>query len=122
MQFSWCTVYVNNMEDSLHFYQDIAGLPLERRFAAGPDQEIAFLGAGETKLELICRKDTKASEIGNDISIGFITESLDDLMKMLEEKNILIAAGPIKPQPFIRFILVKDPNGLTVQFSEHLNP
>lgn len=122
MHFSWCTVHVNNLEESLKFYQDIAGLPLVRRFFAGPDQEIAFLGSDETKLELICRKDTKAVEFGNDISIGFMTESLEDFMKKLKEKNIPIAAGPISPEPSTRFLFVKDPNGLTVQFSEHLNP
>ncbi|SHK23233.1 lactoylglutathione lyase [Anaerocolumna jejuensis DSM 15929] len=122
MHFSWCTVNVNNLEESLKFYQDIAGLPLVRRFFAGPGQEIAFLGSDDTKLELICRKDTKAVEFGKDISIGFMTESLEDFMKKLKEKNIPIAAGPISPEPSTRFLFVKDPNGLTVQFSEHLNP
>lgn len=122
MQFGWCTIQVNNLEESLYFYQEVVGLPLESRFLAGPNQEIAFLGSGETKLELIWHKDGEAVEIGKDISIGFLAEPLDDFMKVLAEKNIPIAAGPIQPNPTIRFIYVKDPNGLTVQFSEHLKP
>ena len=120
MNFSWCTVHVNNLEESLRFYQEIAELPLNERFMAGPDREIAFLGSGETKLELICNKAASVT-FGADISIGFLTECLDEFMKKLEEKNIPIIAGPIQPNPSTRFIFVKDPNGLTVQFSEHIN-
>lgn len=121
MNFSWCTINVINLEESLRFYQEIAELPVDRRFQAGPDREIAFLGSGETKLELICSKDAASVTFGADISIGFLTDSLDDFMKKLEEKNIPIIAGPIQPNPSTRFIFVKDPNGLTVQFSEHIN-
>jgi lactoylglutathione lyase len=51
MKFCWTTITVNNLEESLKFYQEIAGLSLERRFGAGPGSEIAFLGNGETKIE-----------------------------------------------------------------------
>ncbi|BCJ97832.1 VOC family protein [Anaerocolumna chitinilytica] len=121
MNFSWCTVNVINLEESLRFYQEIAELPLDQRFMAGPDREIAFLGSGETKLELICNKAAASVTFGADISIAFSTESLEELMKKLEEKNVPIIAGPIQPNPSTRFIFVKDPNGLTVQFSEHIN-
>lgn len=119
MHFNWCTLHVRNLEESIKFYEEIAGLPLNNRFFAGPDQEIAFLGSGETKLELISRKDDTAVDLGKDISIGFEAVSLDNFMELLKEKNIPVAAGPIQPGPHIRFIYVKDPDGLTVQFSEH---
>ena len=47
------------MEESLKFYQEIVGLNLVRRFNAGPNTEIAFLGDGETKVELMCHKENK---------------------------------------------------------------
>ena len=54
------------MEESLKFYQEIVGLPLNRRFAAGPGVEIAFLGDDGTKVELICSEKIKEVNIGSD--------------------------------------------------------
>ncbi len=53
MKLCWSTLNVNNLEESIKFYTEIAGLEVVNRFKAGPS-EIAFLGSGETKIELIC--------------------------------------------------------------------
>lgn len=116
MKFCWCTINVENMEDSLRFYQEIVGLNLERRFNAGPGMEIAFLGEGETKIELIC--NGKKPSIGEDISVGFVVKSLDDMMDFVSKKGIKIHSGPFSPNPHTSFFHVKDPNGLNVQFVE----
>jgi len=67
MDFSWTTIRVNDMEQSLTFYQEIVQLPLQRRSNLEGDMELAFLGAGETKVELIWRKDEKTAHYGQDI-------------------------------------------------------
>ena len=59
MKFCWTTINVTSMEESLAFYQEIVGLPLMRRFPAGPGMEIAFLGDGETQVELIASASTE---------------------------------------------------------------
>ncbi|MDF2871368.1 MAG: glyoxalase [Anaerocolumna sp.] len=119
MHFNWCTLHVNNLEASVKFYEEIVGLSIDRHYFSGPDKEIIFMGTGDTKLELIYQKGQSEISMGKDISIGFETESLDKLMELLKEKEIPITAGPIQPNPNIRFIYVKDPNGLSVQFAEH---
>ncbi len=79
------------------------GLTIDRRVLAGPDTEIAFLGDGETKIELIHNKNTQSVTIGTDISLGFNTESLDRMTEFLKEKNIPIHSGPFQPNPHIKF-------------------
>ncbi len=59
MKFCWSTLKVKNLEESLKFYQEIVGLKINKRFNAGPGREIAFLGDGETKIELICDEEIK---------------------------------------------------------------
>jgi lactoylglutathione lyase len=119
MEFTWCTITVKDMEKSLAFYRDIVGLPVVRRLSGGLGPEIAFLGAGETKVELI--HDTgQAADHPKGISLGFAVESLDAMIAFLEEQGIPIAGGPYQPSPHIRFIFVKDPDGVTVQFAESL--
>lgn len=118
MKFCWTTITVNDMDESLNFYKDVVGLNLNHRFGAGPGIDIAFLGNGETKIELICYKDKEKSQIGQDISVGFAVESLDEKLASLKEMGIPIHSGPFQPNPGTRFFFVQDPNGLKVQFVE----
>lgn len=119
MKFAHVTIMVKNLEESIGFYKDIVGLPIVKRFPAGPGMEIAFLGEGETLVELIQNDNLENIELGKDISIGFEVESLDKTMEFVKEKGIEIHSGPFQPNPSTRFFYVQDPNGLKVQFIEH---
>ncbi|HZH93420.1 MAG TPA: VOC family protein, partial [Tissierellaceae bacterium] len=88
MKFCWTTLTVNDMDKSIEFYSEIVGLKVDRRFNAGPDTEICFLGEGETKLELICDTDIRPDCLGEGISMGFEVESLDLLKKELDQRDI----------------------------------
>jgi lactoylglutathione lyase len=77
MKFCWTTVNVTDMENSLGFYRDIVGLELDRRFKPVPHMEIAFLGNGETQVELIHNAEGGNTYTGKGISLGFEVESLD---------------------------------------------
>jgi lactoylglutathione lyase len=120
MKFCWTTISVKNMEESLKFYKEIVGLGLDRKFNAGPGMEIAFLGDGETKVELMYNEKNKAVSIGQDISLGFEVNSLDEKLAALKEKGIDIKGGPFQPNPHIKFFYILDPNGLKIQFVENM--
>ena len=119
MKFCWSTLNVNNLEDSIRFYTEVAGLEVVNRFKAGPS-EIAFLGSGETKIELICNGGAKKTNTGDDISWGIEVPSLDNMLELVKEKGISIEAGPMSPSPHIKFFIVRDPNGMKIQFVENL--
>lgn len=119
MAFLWTTITVKNMEESLKFYQEIVGLPLNSRFNAGPGVEISFLGEDGTKVELICNEKNANVNIGSDISLGFAVNSLDEKLAFLEEKGIGVHSGPFAPNPHTRFFFIQDPNGLKIQFVEN---
>lgn len=118
MKFCWVTITVKDMEESLRFYQETVGLTIDRRFQAGPGVEIAFLRDGETKVELICNKEIKEISIGQNISLGFEVDSVDDMMAFVKERGITIHSGPFQPNPNVKFFYVQDPNGLKIQFVE----
>lgn len=118
MTFCWCTITVSDLDASIAFYRDIAGLPLQRRFDAGPDTQIAFLGSGETQIELIHNGSEAAACSG--ISLGFTVDSVDEMIAFLRDKGIPILSGPISPNPHIRFFHIQDPDGLRIQFVENL--
>ncbi len=119
MKFCWSTLRVKNLDESLKFYSELLGLKINTRFKAGTDIEIAFISDGETQMELICDKNGGNIKYGEDISWGFQVDSLDAIMKILKEKGIDIV-GPMQPNPNIKFIFIKDPNGFKIQLVENL--
>ena len=120
MKFGWSTLQVKNLEKSLRFYQEVVGLPIARRFPAGPGSEIVFLGDGETQIELIANAGKTETHVGEDISWGFEVESLEDAMALVKEKGYEIQSGPFQPNPHVKFFYVLDPNGMKIQFSQNL--
>src|SRR5699024_10597249 len=114
MNLSLTTLYVSDMKESLNFYEEIVGLKAVERFDAGPNVEIAFLGNGETQLELIHDKSKEDIEIGLDISIGFEIDSVDEKISFLKEKNINLEGEIIQPNPNTKFFFILDPNGLRI--------
>lgn len=121
MKFLWTTILVNDMEETLKFYQEIVGLKIDRRFQAGPGMEICFLGEDDTKLEVIHNEKVKKVEPGNAVTLGFSVDSLDEMIKFVNEKGIEIKTGPVQPNPNIKYFIVQDPNGIKVQFAEQIN-
>ena len=118
MKFLWTTIHVNDMEESLKFYQEVVGLKLATRFNAGPGMEICFLGEDGTKLELIYSEKFKNIEAGNAVSLGFKVDSLDEIQNLVKEKGIDIKTGPVQPNPSLKYFIILDPNGVKVQFAE----
>ena len=120
MKFSWVTINVKDMDASLKFYTEIVGLSVDRILKPNPKMQIAFLGSGETKVELISDPKPEALDFGKDISIGFEVASLDAMMETMKVKGIKIESGPFQPNPKgVRFAFVRDPDGMRVQFVEN---
>ena len=51
------------------------------------------------------------------MSIGFAVDSIDAMLETVKSKNIPIHSGLVKTSG-AKFFLIKDPNGLNVQFFE----
>lgn len=119
MRFCWTTLYVKDMEASLKFYKEVVGLKENRRFASAPGTEIVFLGEGDTEVELIGTDQKKDISVGQDISLGFVVDSVDQMMQLVKEKGYEVHSGPFQPNPHVKFFYVQDPTGWKIQFVEN---
>jgi len=121
MKFGFVTIHVTELEKGIAFYETVLGLQVMRRFQAGPNQEIAFVGSGaqgETQIELICHSDTDSISHDSHLTLGFQVDSLDQAMEDVKAKGVEIQSGPFQPNPNTRFCFILDPNGVTVQLTE----
>lgn len=112
----WTTIMVKNMDESLKFYTEILDLKIDRQLET-PELAIAFLGEGETKLELIKRKDFSDITYSGFVSTGFQIEDSKAFQKYLKEMNCEID-GPYKPNPHIEYFFITDPDGYKIQLVE----
>jgi lactoylglutathione lyase len=118
MKLLWSTLRVHDLDATIAFYEQVMGLTVTRRFAAGPGSEIAFMGGvGPVELEFIADGSGRETKVGTDISWGFEVESLDAMMATLDGLGIAFD-GPTSPNPSIRFIFITDPDGMRLQFAE----
>jgi lactoylglutathione lyase len=125
MNYGFVTVKVKSMEESLKFYTEFLGLSVINKFPAGPGVTIAFLSDEKgNKIELIENAHEKISEENKGlslVSIGFVVDSVDKVLQVVNEKSIKIVRGPIQTSAGQKFIYIEDPNGAEIEFIEGFN-
>ena len=119
MKLNWVTLKISDLDKSIFFYNGLLKLDISAKFGTEEHQIVMLGNADETKIELIFEANTKIENPGNGVSIGLEAESLDQLIIILKEHGYK-AAGPMSPNPQIRFFFVQDPDGYTIQLVEQL--
>ena len=118
MHFNYVTLSVKDIDASIRFYEEVVGLPLKKRFESRPGIEIAFLGEGETEVELISGRE-EGQVAGTGIFLGFEAKSLEDTIALLRQKGYETDGNIISPAPDFSFFFAKDPDGYNIQFGVH---
>jgi len=119
MRFLWTTLTVSDFDASVRFYQQVVGLPLKSQMNP-PGMRIAFLGEGDTSVELIFDSKRPRADLTCPVAMGFKVDNLDQTLADFRSRGIAIDAGPFQPHPHVRFFYVRDPDGMNVQFVEEV--
>ena len=119
MTFTWTTIHVRDLDQSLAFYHDLLGLPIQERFGP-PGHEIAMLGPEEgTRLELIGGGEIPEHPAPPHTQ-GIAPEKMGQQLAPPAAR-----AKPQRPQgppPPDHIYILEDPDGYTVQLVEYVTP
>ena len=118
MKIKLITLHVENMENSLKFYQDTLGLEIVAKRNL-PNMELVFLGTdGDIQIELICAElENYTKQNSSTIHFGIECKNIEVLVSEIKN-NGYIVNGPISPvpnNPSILFYLVHDSDGFVIQ-------
>lgn len=119
MHIKHVSLNVDDLEESLKFYETMTELSVTRRFKAGAG-EVAFLAnhSGETEIELIYMPHG-CKFTGKGMFICFETDKLDEMHKLAIDKGFN-PSGIQDPGDKTRYFYVYDPNGVSIQLREFL--
>ena len=109
------TIQTAKPEETVEFYQWLLGLPVSAELKT-PGGRIVFLGDNETKFEIIESKYAESVNV-KELSVGFLVDSLEDKIAMLDSRNIA-HSSVISPAPGTRFLFFTDLNGCSIQLME----
>ncbi len=115
MKMQHVTIHTAKLEESVKFYEEIAGLTVQSELRGKGPHDIVFLAnvEGETCVELL--EDPEGAYRGDGLSMGFAVEDVIRFRQELIDRG-LIVTPIICPNPQVSFFFTKDPNGVEIQF------
>ena len=115
MKMRHVTIHTAKLEESVKFYEGIAGLKIQAELRGKGPHDIVFLAndEGETCVELL--EDPDGAYGGDGLSIGFEAEDTAAYREELITKGMEVTPL-ISPNPQVTFFFTKDPNGVEIQF------
>ena len=118
MKLNYITIMVRDLEKSLEFYKELALLDVVNQIEL-PIGKIMFLSDGKdsTMLELIEFKNEEKVETKGMVMSFLVTEALENV----QSKAVELGYHPsdiINQNPKPKHFIVKDPDGIIIEFSE----
>ena len=118
MRFSYVTLRVDRLEESVKFLREVLGLEEVRRLKPREGMEIVFLEkAGVTGIELI----TKDGYRGNleSVSLTFEVENIEEAMAQFTAKGVESQTGLVSIGNGGQLIHYEDPSGIQIGLVFH---
>jgi len=112
---------VNDLEDTLEFYQKVFGLQVTRRHESPRGSKLAFLSVpnSEEEIEITYFPGSGPVQVQEDLMhLAFEVESMKDFQKHLDSIGVELSDGPTESSSGSIFAFVDAPEGYEVEVIE----
>jgi lactoylglutathione lyase len=115
---------VNNLDETIRFYQDVLGLEVTERHRSPRGSELAFLRVPNSphnseEIELCSFPSSGAVQVPEDlVHLAFEVDDLDRTIDQLKAKGIPITDGPTTTSSGNRFCFIDAPDKYEIELIE----
>jgi lactoylglutathione lyase len=112
---------VSDMDQTIHFYQNVLGLEVLERKTSPRGSHLAFLKVpnSDELIELCSFPPSGPVKVQEDlVHLAFQVDSLNDTIAALNAKGVKITDGPTQTASGSRFIFIDAPDGYEVELIE----
>jgi predicted enzyme related to lactoylglutathione lyase len=117
---SMIIIGVNDLDESIAFYQTYLHCTLIKRVNPGPDVEIGFVLYNDAlEIELIHRRDQPpVTNKESTVTVAFASRDINADYELLQKNNVRCLGEPVALPSGVRMFRFLDPNGTTLSFME----
>lgn len=108
-------LHVRDLASARHFYVDQLGLPVLQETAA---INLLAVRAGTARLSIFGDRTDRGETGWTQFTLG--THDIDATITELRARGIAVHGQPIEAPGFMRFVIVRDPEGNTVGIAQYL--
>ncbi|CAM5611263.1 VOC family protein [Bacillus safensis] len=122
MKMKYTILYVNDVESSIHFYQQVLGFPIKLRV-----ESYVEFDTGDVTLSINSRQDVKealglpvpeANQASHTFEIGFVVDDVEQTIASMKEKGVSIIKEPAKKPWGQTVAYVSDPDGHFIEICD----
>ncbi|AWI35560.1 glyoxylase [Bacillus safensis FO-36b] len=122
MKMKYTILYVNDVEASIHFYQQVLGFPIKLRV-----ESYVEFDTGDVTLSINSRQDVKealglpvpeANQASHTFEIGFVVDDVEQTIASMKEKGVSIIKEPAKKPWGQTVAYVSDPDGHFIEICD----
>ncbi|MBT2263066.1 VOC family protein [Bacillus safensis] len=122
MKMKYTILYVNDVEASIHFYQQVLGFPIKLRV-----ESYVEFDTGDVTLSINSRQDVKealglpvpdANQASQTFEIGFVVDDVEQTIASMMEKGVSIIKEPAKKPWGQTVAYVSDPDGHFIEICD----
>ena len=118
VKLNYITIMVRDMDKTIAFYRELAGLKILRRFNPGVG-DIAFLADADGDTALECIQNAEAEKVSaRGLTLSFQARGALDELRQKAVSMGYSPSGIINQPPKPLFFTLSDPDGIRVEFGK----